>query len=138
MVNLFFRYETCSIYEIYPQSETSQLTEIAQLDYDIDEDSPSILIGQLSPTTVIWYSFYEDRIVFRVWDYRQNHSVNFSVDIQIDKYEFDFEVYFIPFKALKLASNSFVGRYWGRISLSSSYAKKQYLSGPFHLYYLNR
>ena len=49
-------------------------------------------------------------IVFRVWDYRLNHSISFSVDVDVDKFENALRVYFILSKALKLASNSFIGR----------------------------
>ena len=105
-MNLFFRYEDCSVYEIYPQSETPHLTKIAHLDFDPAKDPPAHLL----PGIVIWYGFYEDRIVFRVWDYRLNHSISFSVDIDVDKFERNLEVYFILSKALKLASNLLVGR----------------------------
>ena len=106
MVNSFFRYEDCSVCEIYPQSETPHLTQIAHLDFNPTKDPPAHLL----PGTVLWYGFYGDRIVFRVWDYRLNHSVSFSADVDVDKFEYDLEVYFILSKILKLASNSFLGR----------------------------
>ena len=107
MVNSFFRYENCSVYEIYPQSETPHLTQIAHLDFDHFENPSFYLL----PGTVIWYRFYADRIVFRVWDYRLNHSINFSVDVDVDKFERrNLEVYFILSKVLKLASNSLIHR----------------------------
>ena len=107
MVNSFFRYKNCSVYEIYPQSETPHLTQIAHLDFDHFENPSFYLL----PGTVIWYRFYADRIVFRVWDYRLNHSINFSVDVDVDKFERrNLEVYFILSKVLKLASNSLIHR----------------------------
>ena len=100
-MNLYFR-EYCSIYEIYPQSETPHLTQIAYLavDNDLSGDSPAHLL----PDTAIWRDLYKDRIVFRVWDYRQNHSKSFSVDVDVEKFEFNLEVYFFLSQALKLAS----------------------------------
>jgi hypothetical protein len=97
---LFFRYGDCSVYEIYPQSETPQLTQIAHLDFYRTSDSSACLL----PGTVIWYDFYEDRIVFRVWDYRLNHSIIFSADFD-GYYQFaNPKVYYLIIsKALKLA-----------------------------------
>ena len=109
MVNSFFSHQNCYVYEIYPQSKTPHLTQIAYLDFnDRSKYSPAYLL----PGTVVWYSFYENRIVFRVWDYRLNHSISFSVDVtvDVDGIESDLEVYFILSEALKLASNSLVGR----------------------------
>jgi hypothetical protein len=98
MVNSFFR-KKCSVYEIYPQSETPYLTQIARLDHGPSGNSPVHLL----PGTVIWYKLCENRTIFRVWDYQLNHSISFSVDAG-DK------VYFVLSKALKSVSNSFVGR----------------------------
>jgi hypothetical protein len=109
IVNCFFR-KNCFVYEIYPQSETPHLTQIASLYFNFDLDFAPSDGSYLLPGTVIWDSFYDDRIIFWVWDYRLNHSINFSVDVDVDKLDFNLEVYFILFKALKLASNSFVGR----------------------------
>jgi len=90
----FFRCENCFVHEIYPQSETPHLTQIAHLDFD-----PTKNLGlHLLPGTVIWFGYYEDRIVFWVWDYRLNHSTSFSVDVDVNKFETDFEVYFILLK----------------------------------------
>ena len=89
--------ENCSVYEIYPQSETPHLTQIAHLDFNPDEDPPAYLL----PGTVIWHTSYHDRIVSRVWDYRLNHSTCFSVDVDVEKFEHDIDVYFILSKALK-------------------------------------
>ena len=108
MVDLFSRYLNWSVHEIYPESETPHLTQIAHLDglvLDTPNDPPAYLL----PGTVIWFDFREDSIVFIVWDYRLNHSTSFYVDVDVKKFEFNLEVYFIS-KALKLAFNSFVGR----------------------------
>ena len=106
MVNLIFRTE-CSIYEIYPQSKTPHLSQIADLDFNISdsEDPPNCLF---LPGLVFWYSFNEDeaRTVFRVWDYRLNHSISFSAAADFIGYH----VYFVLCKTLELASDSFVGR----------------------------
>ena len=104
-MNLFFRNANFSIYEIYPESETPHLTEIANFYTDLNNVPQPLTY--LLPGTVIWYEFYEDRIVFIVWDYQLNHSTSFSVDIDVD---FGLKVYFIFSNVLKLAPNSFVGR----------------------------
>ena len=89
MVNLSFRNDT--IYEIYPESETPQLTQVAHLDR-IDLDlNPHF---KLLPGIVIWYRSYNDRVLFTVWDYRLNYSISFSVDVD-DR--LDFRVYFLFF-----------------------------------------
>ena len=93
MVNCIFRDGICSVYEIYPKSESPHLTQIAHHDVD-----PSITYRAcLLPGTVICYGFFPDRIVFRVWDYRLNHSISFSADVELDKFEFNPQVYFLHF-----------------------------------------
>ena len=91
IVNLSFRNAYCSVYEINPQMETPHLTKIAHLDF---ANNFSVL---LLPGKVIWYNsnFYENRIIFRVWDYQLNHSICFSVDFDFNKFEFNIEVNFI-------------------------------------------
>ena len=89
-MTLSFRSENCFVHEIYPQSETPHLTQIARLDFDLKN-----LGSYLLPGTVIWFGYYEDRIVFRVWDYRLNHSISFSVDVDVGEFRTDFEVLFI-------------------------------------------
>jgi hypothetical protein len=102
----FSRYFDCFVHEIYPDSETPHLTQVAHLDlYPSDEFRAHLL-----PGTVILYDIFEDRIVFIVWDYRLNHSISFSVDVDVKKFGFDLGVHFILSKSLKMASNSFVGR----------------------------
>jgi hypothetical protein len=81
-------YEYCSVYEIYPQSETPHLTKVAHLDFDPTKDPPAYLL----PGKVIWFGFYEDRIVFRVWDYQLNQSISFSVDFDVDEFKSEIEV----------------------------------------------
>ena len=105
---LFFRYQYSYVYEIYPQSETPHLTKIAHLDVGParGEDVPVHLL----PGTVIWFDFHNDKVVCRVWDYRLNHSISFSVDVDVDKLGFHIEVDSILSKALKLAANSSVDR----------------------------
>ena len=100
MVYSFLRNE-CYVYELYPQSETPRLTQIAHLDFDYP------MKAYLLPGTVIWLYFVIDRIILRVWDYRLNHSISFSF---IDNFVFKPEVYFILSKTMKLAFDSFVGR----------------------------
>jgi hypothetical protein len=99
-VNSFFRYfNNCFVYEIYPQSETPHLTQIAHLVFGPTRDYSR---AHLLPGTVIWCDFDDDGIIFRVWDYRLNHSRSFSVDVDVEKFKFNVEVYFILSKALKL------------------------------------
>ena len=68
-----------------------RLTQIAHLDLEPD------FRAHLLPGTVIWYGFYgpEDMVVFRVWDYRLNHSISFSVDVEIHKFYSNIVVYSI-------------------------------------------
>ena len=109
MINLFSRYLDWSVHEIYPESETPHLTQIAHLDglnLEASNDPPVHLL----PGTVIWFDFREDSIVFIVWDYRLNHSTSFSVDVDVEKFDFDLKVYFAFSKVQELASDSFVGR----------------------------
>ena len=105
MVNSVSRYVDCSVYEFYPQSETPHLTKIAHLDFNPSEDPAYLLL----PDIVIWY-FFHDNCVFWIWDYRLNHSISFSVDVDVVNSNIVLKVYFIFSKALKLASNPFVGR----------------------------
>ena len=62
------------IYEIYPQSETPQLTKIAL----IDNTHLDVVDGYLLPDKLIWFNLDTDKIIFRVWDYRLNASVSFT------------------------------------------------------------
>ncbi|KAF8805718.1 hypothetical protein BYT27DRAFT_7142220 [Phlegmacium glaucopus] len=71
--------QDCSIYEIYPQNETPQLTQIAHVNFDASVD----LTAYLLPDRVIWCGFCEDRLVFRVWDFRGNYSTSFSADVDM-------------------------------------------------------
>ena len=68
------------IYEIYPQSESPLLTQVAHLDWDISKKNPAHLLFD----TLIFHDFPDDRIVFRFWDYRANYSTCFSVSADLD------------------------------------------------------
>jgi hypothetical protein len=99
--NSFYYYRNaCSIYEIYPLSETPRLSQIAHINFD------NHFTAHLLPDTIIWRFAFRDRIVLRVWDYRLNHSIIFSVADIVDDTP---EVYFILSEGLKLASDSLVG-----------------------------
>ena len=92
IVNSFFRFEYCVVYEIYPQSETPHLTQIAHLDFDFSVDL------YLLPGKVIWYDIDDDMIVFRIWNYRlaPDHSISFSIHLDSDN--FLLKVHFISLK----------------------------------------
>ena len=95
---MLFRHpgRNCTVYEIYPESETPNLTQIAHLDFDPSESEGFQVC--LLPGTAIWHVLYDDTIVFRVWDYQLNHSISFSVDVVADYFASDLEVYFILLK----------------------------------------
>ena len=82
------------------------LTQIALLDLHCTDSEDIYLL--LIPGTVFWFIYYEVMIVFWIWDYRLNHSISFSVDVE--KFQGTVEVNFILSKVPKLASNSLVGR----------------------------
>jgi len=69
-----------TIFEIYPQDEIPLLTQIADLDWFPSEDPVHFL-----PETLIFRVFYQDRIVFRVVDYRKNCSASFSAEVNVKK-----------------------------------------------------
>ena len=87
MVNMLFRLFNCSVYEIYPESETPHLTRIAhlELDFDITRAPPAHHLSG----TVIWFELHGNKIRFTVWDYRLNHSINFFVDVGKKKKKFN-------------------------------------------------
>ena len=88
-----FRKIEYTIYEIYPESETPHLSQIAHLDrFHVDAN---FRLESLSGI-VIWYRFHIDRIVFIVWDYLLNHSTKFSVDYATRDF-FNHKVYFLFF-----------------------------------------
>ena len=90
-----------AIFEIYPQSEIPLLTEIARVDLFSEEQAIHLL-----PDTVICRRDVDDRIVFRVVNYRTNHSTCFSTDYDVNSSEIDsVKVFFVSSKRLKLASN---------------------------------
>ena len=99
---------SCFVYEIYPESETPHITQIAHLDdLDPSNDPPVYLL----PDTVVWCGINRDKdqTVFRVWDYRLNHSISFAFNV-FREFDSDLVVCFIISKALKLSSDTFVGR----------------------------
>ena len=87
--NPFFRDDHFSIFEIYPQSEIPLLTQIAYLDWMSSENEPVHLL----PDTLICRVFHEDKIVFRVVDYRTNYSTCFSAHVKAINIEDDVEVF---------------------------------------------
>jgi len=96
---VFFRYEDYYVYEIYPQSETPQLIQIAHLNFDFDFDSSIDWAGTyLLHDKVIWYAFYQDRVVFRVCDFRVSHSISFSSAIDINRLAHSVEVNYKKFQ----------------------------------------
>ena len=78
------RYDDFFIFEIYPQSETPLLTQIARFDW-LDEAN----LLHLLPDTLICCQVppyqLENRIVFGVVDYRTNNSTFFSADVDMTK-----------------------------------------------------
>ena len=126
-----FSFDSLSIFEIYPQSETPLLTQIAHLDWLFSKAEPAHLL----PDTLICRLFYGDRIVFRVVNYRTNHSTSFSADVVSDVIngKLDVEVFCVLSKTLKLGSNHLLSRHSRRRQLLSSSVKKEYLSGLCHL-----
>jgi len=71
-----------SVFEIYPQSETPLLTQIAHLDWDYSNEPAHCL-----PDTLIFREISEDRIVFKVLDYRVNYSTRFQVNVDFRRLE---------------------------------------------------
>jgi hypothetical protein len=120
-----FSSDHLSIFEIYPQSEIPLLTQIAHLDWPDSEEAVHLL-----PDSVICHVFYENRIVFRVVDFRTNYSTSFSADVDVkmigSNLNYNVEVFFILLMTLKLASNYLLGRQSRRRQLLSSYIKKEY------------
>jgi len=77
LVIYFSDEEACDVYEIYPQNETPRLSQIAHIDFDPPTRRTMTF---LLPDTVVWCESFTDRMVFRVWDYRLNHSISFVVE----------------------------------------------------------
>ena len=92
--------KNCYVYEIYPQSPIPQLTQIAHLDLN----SARHPLVDLLPNRVVLYDHYKDRIIFRVWDYRLNHSTCFSADLADEEYDCKVQIIQI-FSEHFLASN---------------------------------
>jgi hypothetical protein len=87
--HISFSDHTLSIFEIYPKSERPLLTEIALID---SEEEPAHLL----PDTVVCRDIHDDRIVFRIVNYRTNYSTRFSADVEAKRpeymYKYDVEV----------------------------------------------
>ena len=88
------------------------------------EEEPAHLL----PDTLIFRVFHEDRIVFRVVDYRTKYSTHFSADVNVKNIGFEpnVEVFFVLSKMLKLASNCLLGRHSQQRQLLLSSVKKEY------------
>ena len=123
LILFFISPNLLSVFEIYPQSEIPRITQVACLDYFPSED-----LAYLLPNAVLCGVFYEDRIVFRVVDFRTKYSASFSADVDVKRIgsKSDFEVFFILFKTLKLVSNYLLGRYSRRRQLLPSPVEKEY------------
>ena len=96
MVTLLYSILHVSVYEIYPQSKTPQLTQVAHLNCPVPLSSDPHLL----PNKIVWHGFYQNRIIFTVWDYRLNHSTTFSADVNPDDGYTDPEVHFHFFQYL--------------------------------------
>ncbi|KAF8805098.1 hypothetical protein BYT27DRAFT_7193348 [Phlegmacium glaucopus] len=77
-----------SCYEIYPQSETPQLTQIAYLDFAQSRPRYRYIFSD----NIIWYAVLPNEIIFRVWDYRLNASVSFTVEVDVAKVDYSMQV----------------------------------------------
>ena len=75
-----FSDDALSIFEIYPKSERPLLTEIAHI---ASEEQPAHLL----PDTVVCRDIHDDRIVFRIVNYRTNYSTRFSAAKRPDNYD---------------------------------------------------
>jgi hypothetical protein len=51
------------------------------------------------PNKVVWCERHGDRIIFRVWDYQLNHSINFTADFEIEKLGYGIQVNLNLFKS---------------------------------------
>jgi hypothetical protein len=76
-----------------------RLTKIAHVDFD--PTRYYLLHVKVLPGMVIWSHLngVEDRTVFKVWDYRLNHSRSFSGDIDVGIARLGRDVYFIFFQS---------------------------------------
>jgi hypothetical protein len=108
--NSFFSSRYLSVFEIYPQSEMPVLTQIAHLHWIPYEGAPDHFL----PNTLICSVSYDDRIVFRVLDYRTNHSTCFSADVDMKRNLGFVRVFFVLSKTLKLDPNYLLGRHLRR------------------------
>jgi hypothetical protein len=86
------------------------LTQIAHLDWISSEESPDHFL----PNTLIRSVRYDDRIVFRVLDYRTDYSTSFSADVDVKTNGGFVRVFFVLSKTLKLDPNYLLGRHLRR------------------------
>ena len=77
-----FSDDALSIFEIYPKSERPLLTEIAHIDWDPSDKEH---LAHLLPETVVYRVIHDDRIVFRIVNYRTNYSTCFSADVEANR-----------------------------------------------------
>ena len=86
------RLQNNNVYEIYPQSETPQLTKIAL----INNNAHPHYYGYLSPDKLIWSDLDSDKITVWVWDYRLNASTSFRAHVDVEKFDYYVDVIHIP------------------------------------------
>ncbi|KAF8802299.1 hypothetical protein BYT27DRAFT_7197407 [Phlegmacium glaucopus] len=81
----------CSCYEIYPQSKTPQLIQIACLDF---HHFPGPYCGQsyILSDNIILYNYFSHGIALKVWDYRLNASASFTAEVDAKKFDYNTEV----------------------------------------------
>ena len=72
-----------SIFEVYPQSEIPLITLIANVQYASDEEYPLHLLSDTLISCSNVRVLSEDRIIFRIWNYRTNYATCFSVSVDL-------------------------------------------------------
>jgi hypothetical protein len=92
MVTLLYRRQndSANVYEIYPQSETPQFTQVGHLNGPVPLHSEPHFLPN---NTVVWTWRYR----FWVWDYRLNHSTIFCVDVHDDCYNPTVHLHFFQY-----------------------------------------
>ena len=106
LISSFSSDDRLAIFEIYPQSEIPLLTEIGHI---VLFSEAREKVAHVLPDTVIFRHDVDDRIVFRIVDYRTNYSTSFSTDSEDDINKIgSVKVFFVPSKTLNLASNYYL------------------------------
>ena len=82
------------LHEIYPQSETPQLVQIANIDIDYRPGVYHSRRQYLSPDKVICHIFHDSKTILRVWDYRLNASVSFMTPVDVKDANFSEVIHF--------------------------------------------